>query len=214
MSLHQTQRDILKIAQTQDLSKLSLRQIGSLIGVTHPQKVKHHLDQLEKKQLLHVVKEDNLVTAIKQTKSAERNLINIPILGEANCGKATLLAEEDFIGFLPISEELLVKTKNIFALKAVGDSMNLAEVNGDHIEDGDYVIIDQEDKSPKSGDYVVSIINDGANIKKFYFDDDNRRIVLMSESSSNYPPIFISEHEASQYLVSGKVIQVVKGFPT
>ena len=50
--MHVIQKQILKISGRNDLGKLSLRQIGKLIGQeSYPQKVKHHLLQLEKNQM-------------------------------------------------------------------------------------------------------------------------------------------------------------------
>jgi len=49
---HPTQKAILKLAKKQSLKGLGLRRIGKLIGVNHPQKVKHHLMRLVKNGLL------------------------------------------------------------------------------------------------------------------------------------------------------------------
>lgn len=210
MVLHEIQRKILKIAQTQDISKLSLREIGELIGEEHPQKIKHHLEQLRKKKLLALNGPRNIVADIKGAIQASEAIINVPILGDANCGKATLLAEEDLKGYLPVSKTLLKKIRGIFALKAVGDSMNKANIDGQAIEDGDYVIVDTTDKVPVSGAYVVSIIDRAVNIKRLYMDEEDERFVLMSESKKEYPPIFIHANDMSEYLINGKVLQVIK----
>lgn len=45
-SMHLKQQKILEIAKDQSLEKLTLRQIGELIGVSHPQQVDHHLKML------------------------------------------------------------------------------------------------------------------------------------------------------------------------
>ena len=212
MALHEIQRNILQIAQTQDLSKFSLREIGDLIGINHPQKVKHHIDQLRKKKLLSLTGERNIVSDLKGAESVSITVINIPVLGKVNCGEATLLAEENLLGYLPVSKSILRKNRNIFALEAVGDSMNEANVKGEKIEEGDYVIVDADDKVATTGDYVVSVINGAANIKRFYKDDVHKRFVLLSESQNIYPPIFIHEEDMSEYLISGKVLQVIKNF--
>ena len=89
--------------------------------------------------------------------------------------------------------------------------MNKASVGGKNIEDGDYVIIDGQDKHPKDGDYVLSIINGMANIKKFVKDEKNNMVVLLSESRQYFPPIYIHEDDLSDYVISGKVVQVIEG---
>jgi len=86
--------------------------------------------------------------------------------------------------------------------------MNKSQINGKSIEDGDFVIIDSTQIDPNNNDYVVSIIDGMANIKKFRFDKENSRIALTSESTQDYPPIFI--HESDNYKINGKVVDVVK----
>ena len=83
-------------------------------------------------------------------------------------------------------------------------------VKGNTIEDGDFVIIDKNDKNPNNGDYVLSIIDDVANIKKFVRDRKNKQIILLSESTEDLPPIYIHPKDFSEYIIGGKVIQVIK----
>ena len=82
--------------------------------------------------------------------------------------------------------------------------------SSDNIDDGDYVLIDSEAKNPENGDYVLSIIDGAANIKKFRKDKERGLIMLISESSSNYDPIYIHQDDASSYSVAGKVLGVLK----
>lgn len=213
--MHETQQKILRLCQTQDISKMSYGQIGAAIGVSHPQKVKHHLEQLKKKKLIDVSGIRNVVSLTKAQLKAPDVIINVPILGEANAGKATLIAEEIVHGYLSLSKSILKKYSNIFALKVVGNSMNNAKgMHPTGIQNGDYVIVDSNNKYPHDGDYVVSIIEGCANIKRFYRDEENERIVLLSESKDReeYPPIFVHQNDFISYLVSGVVIQVVKKF--
>lgn len=88
--------------------------------------------------------------------------------------------------------------------------MNKAMIGSDNIDDGDYVLIDSEAKNPENGDYVLSIIDGAANIKKFRKDKERGLIMLISESSSNYDPIYIHQDDASSYSVAGKVLGVLK----
>ncbi len=87
--------------------------------------------------------------------------------------------------------------------------MNKASVDGRSIENGDFVLIDCDDKVPQDGDYVLSIIDGLANIKKFIQDDTNQQIVLLSESTADYPPIYIDPSNYD-YIINGKVIRVLK----
>lgn len=204
--MHPIQQHILELVRGSDLPPMSLRAIGKLIGEKSAQKVKHHLEQLEKKGL--VVYDRNRKVVRQRTHGL--GLLAVPIVGAADAGPATHFAEDSLEGFLRISPRLVPKKKGLFAIRVVGNSMNRARLNGQNIESGDYVIVDPEANAPQDGDYVLSVIEEVANIKRYYFDKKNNQVVLLSESTQNFPPIIIDTQEISNYLVNGKVVQVIK----
>jgi repressor LexA len=208
--MHTLQEKLLKLSETKDLSQMSLREIGREIGVDGPQIVKHHLLQLEKNGLLQLDRLTKVMVKTRPGITAKSSLFAVPILGTANCGPATAYAEQEAEGYLRVSGKLLTKKKGIFAIKASGYSMNKANVNGECIEDGDYVLVDPTFTAVKNGDYVLSIIDGMANIKRYFKDNENQRIILLSESSASFAPIFIHRDDIDNYLVNGKVIQVIK----
>ncbi|MEX0933961.1 MAG: transcriptional repressor LexA [Candidatus Paceibacterota bacterium] len=135
--------------------------------------------------------------------------IAIPVVGSANCGPAVLMAEENIEGYLKISRQILTKDHGIFVVRAEGDSMNRATINDKNIEDGDYVVIDSEDRRPLDGDYVLSVIDGSANLKRFKIDKKKKAIMLISESSNTkHKPIYISSDD--DFMINGKIIAVVK----
>ncbi|MFZ3054722.1 MAG: S24 family peptidase [Minisyncoccales bacterium] len=211
--MHLIQEKIINLADNRNLSDLTLRKIGELIGEPEsPQKIKHHINQLISKGLL-TIESDGKIRKVKGG-IGKSGLISLPILGSANCGQALIFADEKIEGYLKLSRGLFKKSpinniKNIFVLKAVGNSLNRATINGKNIEDGDYVIIDKKE-TVRNGDYVVSIIDGAANIKKIYIDKKNDQIILLSESTQDFPPIYISEKDGNSYLVCGKVVDVIK----
>lgn len=213
--MHDLQKRLLLLAHTHNLSRLKLREIGELLGEKiHPQRIKHHLAQLEKKGLITADYASGKMKKVTAGTDKKTNLLSIPILGNANCGPATLIAEENLQGYLKVSERFLKKSKDIFAIQAVGDSMNKASI-GDaklSIDNGDYVIIDCSVKAPRNNDYVLSVIDGLANIKRFVNDKNNDRIILKSESTQEYSPIFIHKDDPIEYFVNGKVIQVIKAY--
>jgi SOS-response transcriptional repressor LexA len=86
--------------------------------------------------------------------------------------------------------------------------MNTAEIDGKKIDDGDYVIIDSEDKNISSGDIVLAILDEKGTIKQYINDQDNGQIVLQAKSTFDYEPIFL--HPTDDFSVNGKVIGVIK----
>jgi len=134
--------------------------------------------------------------------------IKIPLMGSANAGAANIFAEENIEGYLKMSSNLLNKRDGIFALRIDGDSMNKAKINGKKLEDGNIVLIDSEYRNPKNGDYVLSIIDGMANLKKFVVEKSTNTIKLISESTKSYKPIYISSDD--DYMINGRIIDVIK----
>lgn len=206
--MHKLQEQLLKLIERKNIDGMTLREIGKEIGENMPQKIKHHLSQLEKKGFITIDLRRKEIHK-KGTETIKSSpFFSIPIVGTANCGPATIFANENIEGYLKISKNILNKCKNIFAIKAQGLSMNKASINGQTIEDGDYLIIDSEYHSPQNGDVVLSIIDDMANIKKYVWDENNNQVVLVSQSTRDIPPIYI--HEDDHFMINGKVIQVIK----
>lgn len=209
--MHKIQEKLLKVSAEHDLGKLSLREIGKLIGQNNqPQKIKHHLLQLEKNGLLAINRSAQTIAKTKPGSIGNTKLVAIPVLGSANCGPATIYADQNIEGYLRISGRLLTRKKDIFAIKTSGYSMNKANINGESIEDGDYVLVDPKYNMIKNGDYVLAVIDGVATIKRYFKDAANQRIILLAESSASFSPIFIHFQEASNFLVNGKIIQVIK----
>lgn len=215
--MHKIQQKILGLAEDNNLADLTLRRIGELIGEKgSPQKIKHHLGKLIEAGLLLVNAEGDKIVKTKSGVNQKDGLISLPILGDANCGQALSFADDipasEFVKVSVgiIGRSLAKRVKDIFVLRAVGDSMNRASVKDKSIEDGDLVLVDKKREKAKSGDYVVSIIDGCANIKKLFIDTQNKQIVLLSESSRDYPPIYIHKNDYTEDLINGSVVDVLK----
>jgi len=196
----------------------SLEEIRSRFKLASPSTAHHHMKKLE--ELGYLKREPNQPRAMsispiqfldvkKSSLFSSATSISLPILGRANCGEALIFAEENPEGYLSISTRLLNKRDGIFVLRADGDSMNRANIKGKSIEHGDFLVIDTQQDNPKNGDYVLSIIDGCANIKKFTRDRETEQIILMPESSnSSHKPIYLSSED--DFTVRGKVIAVMK----
>ncbi|OGM90316.1 hypothetical protein A2755_03955 [Candidatus Wolfebacteria bacterium RIFCSPHIGHO2_01_FULL_48_22] len=206
--MHKIQEQILHILSRKNLSGQTLREIGSLIGESSPQKVKHHLLQLTKKRFIRFDGKNRIIERALDMEKNREPLISLPVVGAANCGPATIFADTNIERYLKISRKLIPSGGRLFVLRAEGNSMNKARVKGKNIEDGDFVLIDANRKSPKDKDYIVSVIDGTANIKRFYMDKKNKRIILKSESTHDHLPIFI--HPDDDYQISGTVVDIVK----
>ncbi len=213
--MHETQEKLLELAKKKDVFSMKLVDLKELLEVDHVQKVKHHLEQLKKKGLLYPDSKTQKAKVAEPEGFEINEIFNLPIMGMANCGAACELAHENVLGYLKVSPRIVEKKKpdGLFVVKAVGNSLNRAvDIKGGPVRDGDYVVIDLNNKIPQDGDYVLSIIDDAANLKRFYEDKKNGEIRLVSESSQNLPPIVIhkSDLESSDYMINGTVVRVVR----
>ncbi|NCU29034.1 hypothetical protein EOM60_00280 [Candidatus Saccharibacteria bacterium] len=216
--MNKIQTQLYQLSQNTDLLQHSIRSIGKNLipgEVIHPETVKYHWKKLYAQGLISYLPESKgrpkRISQSDSTKlGAKTSLVTIPVYGQADCGPATKIAQQDQIGALHISSSLLPTRRfaSLYALRATGSSMNRASVRGRPIQDGDYVVIDSEYTEPKNGDYVVAVVGGLANIKRFYRESD--RIALLSESSEDYDPIFIHPEDQSDNLINGKVVQVVE----
>ena len=208
--MHPIQEKLLKLITEKEVGDKTLREIGQLVGESMPQKIKHHLTQLEAKGFICVDNKQGKIARMNNKSHAGDFLVSIPIVGTANCGPAMIYADENLEGYLKVSKRLVPKINGIFAIRAQGNSLNKANIKGKNVESGDYVLIDSTLLSPKDGDYILSLIDGMANIKKFRLDPSNCRIVLLSESTQQFYPIFI--HPEDDFRINGKVIDVIKKF--
>lgn len=210
--MHKIQEKILKLAKTHNISSMGPRELMRLLGVDHPQTAKYHLEQLKKRGLLYTDLKTKQFKIAKPGGYKVAKLLSIPIYdGAANCGPATESAIDQVRGYLKISSGIVDRKTpdGLMVIKAVGDSLNQAKhVKGGTIENGNYVIVDCENKNPQDGDYVLSIIDEAANFKRFYREKDT--IKLVSESNKDYPPIYIHESEMDKYTINGVVVRVIK----
>lgn len=208
--MHTIQQKLLRLAETYNLGNMSLRDIAKIIDVPHPQIVKHHLEQLERKEQIEWNRENKTIVKRNTGVTSNSDFRIVPVVGSANCGQADIYADERVQGHIKVSAAFLKNRSKVFAIKAVGSSMNRANIDGKNIEDGDYVIIDAVDKDFRSNDYVLSIIDEMANVKKIIINKEHHQVCLASESTYNFSPIYIEESEATHFYISGKVIQVIK----
>lgn len=218
--MHIIQEKILKLLEKKGkLRGWTLRSLGEMVGDGEsPQRTKHHLLALQKNGLVTLGKRTGELTLTSLARHSPGALVSLPILGSANCGEALELAENiEPEGYLRVSARVIGRVPNkpehqYFVVKAVGTSMNRANVNGAAIDDGDFVIVDRKIPGVKelNGNYVVSIIDGAANIKKFFLDAVSGLVTLVSESSRDIPPIFIHPDDFPDYTVAGKVVRVMK----
>jgi len=62
--MHLVQQKIFDLASNKNIADLTLREVGELVGEPHPQKIKHHINQLLKKGLLKQNADKTVLTTV------------------------------------------------------------------------------------------------------------------------------------------------------
>jgi repressor LexA len=193
----------------------SLEEIQGNFGLASVSTAYYYVTKLEKEGYLQRKSHQPRAISVQPSKFVKSVIpksiksFSVPVLGAANAGPATLLAEENIEGFLKVSRDVLNHKDGVFALRVEGDSMNKAKIRGKNLEEGDFALIDSEHKDPKNGDYVLSVIDGCANLKKFEKDSRTGEIKLVSESNNpKHKPIYVSSED--DFMVNGEIVGVIK----
>lgn len=208
--MHKTQVRLAKLIESTDISKLTLREIAKMLGVNHPQTIKYHLRKLEKLGVL-VSDESGKLTTIQKSTTGKA-FASIPIINDIDFDTNKFFTMENITGYLRVAKGILEKRvlagiNNVFAVKAVGNFMNRTDILGKNIEEGDYVLINFKEQSPKSGDRVLSSTEGFSAIRRFLKDETGQK-VLITESTQDFPPIYLDE--GISHFILGTVLQVIK----
>ena len=143
------------------------------------------------------MEKDNLLNKIGAIPLADIDTIKIPILGTVKAGY-NYLAQENIIDYISFKVDGTDK-ENYYALNIVGDSMTPL------FDDGDTVIVHNQDDF-KNGDNCVVLINGNeATIKKVYKGSNG---IELKAVNPYYPPRIYSEEDIKELPI--QIIGVVE----
>ena len=174
----------------------SIMEICAKFNLSSPATVHKHLSHIEEKGLIR--REQNLSRAIELVEETSKaTLPEYQLLGHIMAGKPIEVIEaREMMSLMPDPSG-----KDIFVLKVKGQSMI-----DDHIQDGDYVIVERRDDA-KNGETVVALLdNESATLKRFYREKDHIRLQPANE---NMEPIIVKEGD---FKIQGVVIGVLRKF--
>ena len=137
----------------------TVREIAEAVGLASTSAVHHHLLKLERDGRLQ--KDATRSRALTIPGSLGGRVVVAPIVGEIAAGEP-IFAYEDKTESMSIPGELAAKGRDTFVLRVRGKSMI-----EDHIDDGDYVVIRQQ-QTAENGERVVAMIDNEVTLKKFY----------------------------------------------
>jgi len=175
------------------LLKKRKMKVASLNGLVQ------YLKTLEEK---HYIQRFPKVRGIRLLENNIKNFIEIPLLGNANCGEPLSFADDYIEDYINVSKKIIRGSKqDYFFVRAIGDSMGRENIN-----DTDYVLV-RKTQDIENGDNVVAVVNGLGTIKKIRKEED--KIVLMPNSTNpKHKPVVL--HPEDEILICGKVEKIIK----
>lgn len=173
-----------------------LEELRVALDLSSISSVQRHTDALKEKGYL-----DN-TRGLSIPDSSEK--VQIPLVGNVACGMP-FLASENIEAYIPYDASKIRGTsQDYFFLRAIGDSMNKADISGKTIDNGDYVLIKKQ-PSANPGSRVVALIGDEATIKKMVPSEGCVRLEPESTNPNNKPILLLDD-----FSMQGVVIDVIK----
>lgn len=172
----------------------TVREIAEAVGLASTSAVHHHLLKLEREGKLQ--KDATRSRALTIPGSVGNRVVQAPIVGEIAAGEP-IYAYENKDETLAIPGDLAGRGRDTFVLRVRGKSMI-----EDHIDDGDYVVVQSQDTA-RDGDIVVALLEDSRATLKRYFREKDR--VRLQPANGQMQPIYTRDIQ-----IQGKVIGVIR----
>ena len=163
----------------------TVREIGLRFGIKSPNGVMCHLKALETKGLITRVNNQARAIQLVDYKFPSRGL---PFLGNVAAGTPLQAIEQQGER---LSMNDLFDGPHHYVLKVCGTSMI-----EDHIEDGDYVVIREQEDAP-NGERVVAMIDNEVTLKRFYKEKDHIRL---EPANGRMAPIIVDSTKDARIL--------------
>ncbi len=173
----------------------TVREIGTAFDIKSPNGVMCHLNALVKKGLIEREAQSARAIQLVGYQNRPSRSAELPMLGSVAAGQPIAAVESDErLNFAD-----LFCGPNHFALKVRGQSMI-----EDHIADGDYVVIRQQENA-ENGERVVAMVDGEVTLKRFYQQDGQ---IVLHPCNDTMSPIVV--HPESDTRVLGVLVGVLR----
>jgi repressor LexA len=162
----------------------TVREIGTQFEIKSPNGVMCHLKALSKKGL--ILREDRAARAI-QLVNHRAPTLGLPLLGSVAAGAPVEAGEQNEC----LEIDALFSGPGRFVLQVRGNSMI-----EDHIEDGDYVVIEMQEDA-ENGERVVAMVDGETTLKRFYKEKDHIRL---EPANGTMKPIIVDPSQDTRVL--------------
>jgi len=199
MPLTKRQKEILDfVSRFLDRNGYSptLEEIATYFHLASLNGVYKHLQALQERGFIRRL--SNQARSIQLLNPEHSSPTTLPLLGYVTAGQpveAVVNAEE-----ISVPESFLTRGKN-YVLQVRGNSMI-----DEHIQDGDYVVIEQREEA-HNGEMVIALIDgENATLKKFYREDDKIRL---QPANPALEPIWVKE---DRIRIQGVVVGIMRKY--
>jgi repressor LexA len=200
MALTRRQRDIFEFVKRFIQEKgysPSLKEVGAHFGLSSVATVHKHLAALKKKGM--IKRGWNRKRGIDVTPGLEEpRTFGLPLLGVVAAGRPIEAVQDSETIHVPPD---LMGRKRCYVLRVNGESMI-----EEHIQDGDYVIV-EENESPEDGSMVVALLRSSeVTLKRMYRVKDRIRL---APSNPDMDPVEVDPEDVK---IQGVVIGVMRKY--
>jgi repressor LexA len=180
----------------------TIREIGDRFAIS-VKGAYDHVEALKKKGILRLGnKRSRTIEVVKaegeDSKDADREVVEVPLLGTVAAGKP-ILSEENWENVMLLPRVLLKKNAKHFALRVRGDSMIGAGIN-----DGDIAVIESREYA-ENREIVATQVDDNGAVLKRFFKEANR--VRLESENPNYQPIYTQNAR-----VLGRLVHIIRSY--
>ncbi len=177
----------------------TLREIADAIGVSSLATVHEHLQALERKKIIKKTDgQTRSIEVIAKNPIIASESVDLPLMGYIAAG-APIEPVTDPNATFKVSPELITGKRRSYVLQVKGQSMI-----EDHIDDGDFVVI-EETQDVSDGEIVVALLDNGmATLKRFYRELTR---VRLEPANSAMSPIY-----ATNVRVQGRVVGLIRKY--
>ncbi len=173
----------------------SMEEIAEQFDIASVNAIFKHLAALEKRGYIH--RASNHARSIQILNRSQS--VELPLLGYVAAGSPIEAVQSPEAVSVP--EDFISRTHKNFVLRVRGASMIDA-----HIDDGDFVIVEQRNTA-SNGDMVIALVdNDKATFKRFYREGGKIRL---QPSNPEFAPLILEENRVQ---IQGVVIGVMRKY--
>lgn len=170
----------------------------------HMQTVVDRIEALRKKGFIRKLPHKwRNIEVVEHSVSQDGRMIQVPVVASVGADNMAVFASQNFEKFLQVEDKVLRGHRDVFAVRALGNSMRDAG-----IPDGGYVFAEYVEQTDiRSGNLVVAVVEDKAVVKRIRF-TENTMILMPENNSEKYEPIVI-QNGREDFRIVGRVINKI-----